>query len=140
MATTETSKKLPKQTKYTRNDRNDFIGLLQRHGMNIQKACDAFKTKYPDFSRRSYYNWLETDPDFKQVYDDLREAEIDEAETLHKLHRNGVPVTDEKGTIIGWRIRPSQTAIEFFLKTRGKGRGYGEEEKPNRVEIRVIRE
>ncbi len=65
-------------------------------------------------TRQSVYNWCEADSEFKQALEDSRERFLDLAESnLRKL-------------VAGWVERPSETAIIFTLKTRGKKRGYVE--------------
>ena len=80
--------------------------------------------------RSTVYMWCSKYPEFRQALDDARETFLDLAESnLHKLVA-GVPAieTDENGNkrFAGWIERPSETAIIFTLKTRGKSRGYVE--------------
>ena len=60
--------------------------------------------------RSTVYNWLKNDPDFKAKYDELQSVALDFAES--KLHQ---------------RIAEGSDACTiFYLKTKGKGRGYVE--------------
>jgi len=60
--------------------------------------------------RRTHYRWLKEDTEYAAAVDELDKVAIDFAESkLHKLIDNG-----------------NATAIIFFLKTKGKGRGYVE--------------
>jgi len=69
----------------------------------VTQAC-----KMVDVSRDTYYTYYREDPDFKKQCDDCSEIALDFAESkLHKQIEDGVPVS----TI-------------FFLKTKGKNRGY----------------
>ena len=79
-------------------------------------------------SRQTHYNWLESDPEYKEKIEDAYEFEIDFAENaLQKKIQAG-----------------DTTAIIFYLKTKGKHRGYIERNElkvdANVKEIRVIRE
>ena len=64
--------------------------------------------KMVDVSRDTYYTYYREDPDFKKQCDDCSEIALDFAESkLHKQIEDGVPVS-----------------TTFFLKTKGKNRGY----------------
>lgn len=80
--------------------------------------------------RNTVYNWCEDDPEFKQALEDSRERFVDLAESNLRKLVAGVPAIekDENGEkrFAGWIERPSETAIIFTLKTRGKKRGYVE--------------
>jgi len=70
----------------------------------VSTACKAV-----GISRQTHYNWLKED-EYKTAVEDLSEVAIDFAEShLHKLIKDGNPA-----------------ATIFFLKTKGKGRGYVE--------------
>ena len=76
------------------------------------------------------YNWCEEVSRFKQALEDSRERFVDLAESNLRKLVAGVPAIekDENGEkrFAGWIERPSETAIIFTLKTRGKKRGYVE--------------
>ena len=82
-----------------------FLEAYDRTGCNKSAACKACGV-----SRQTVYNWAESDPKFAMQMEDIEESNIDYVET--KL-----------------MTRISQgdtTAIIFFLKTKGKHRGYVE--------------
>ncbi len=59
-------------------------------------------------SRYAYYGWLKTDEDFAKQVSEVAELALDFAESkLHKLIKDEIP-----------------SAVFFYLKTKGKGRGY----------------
>jgi Transcriptional regulator containing PAS, AAA-type ATPase, and DNA-binding domains len=69
----------------------------------ITQAC-----KMVGVHRSTHYEWLKTDEEYKTAVEELSEVAIDFAEShLHKLIKDGNPA-----------------ATIFFLKTKGKGRGY----------------
>ena len=71
----------------------------------ITQAC-----KMVGVHRSTHYEWLKTDEEYKAAVEELSEVAIDFAEShLHKLIKDGNPA-----------------ATIFFLKTKGKGRGYVE--------------
>lgn len=79
-------------------------------------------------TRQTVYNWCEEDTEFKRALEDSRERFVDLAESNLRKLVAGVPAIekDENGEkrFAGWIERPSETAIIFTLKTRGKKRGY----------------
>lgn len=80
----------------------EFLEVFENSSCNISVACKKFK-----ITRQTYYNWLEN-PKFKQEIIDIEESLIDYAET--KLMQN---IKEGK-----------ESSIFFFLKTKGKKRGY----------------
>lgn len=60
------------------------------------------------------------------IIDDNIEQELDLVEQNLKLLRDGIPLRDNSDEIVGWMEKPDRAANEFFLKTRGKHRGYNE--------------
>ncbi|QDP57500.1 MAG: hypothetical protein Unbinned2072contig1001_14 [Prokaryotic dsDNA virus sp.] len=69
----------------------------------VSTAC-----KKVGISRRTYYNWYNNDSVFKAAVDDINEMALDYAES--KLH----------GLIKDSNV----AAILFYLKTKGKSRGF----------------
>lgn len=71
----------------------------------VTSAC-----KLADVGRTTFYMWYNDDPDFRKAIDDIENVALDFAESkLHSLIKDGNP-----------------TATIFFLKTKGKNRGYVE--------------
>ena len=77
--------------------------------------------------RSTHYDWIKADPKYKQEVEDIAEVTLDFAESM--LHKQ----IQDKDT----------TATIFFLKTKGKKRGYVERQEidhsgiPARIEISV---
>lgn len=82
-----------------------FLSALKASKGIIQTACDAC-----GITRAMFYRWRDGDSDFKVKYDEVNEGQIDKVESklLSKI--------DDGDT----------TAIIFYLKTKGKSRGYSE--------------
>jgi hypothetical protein len=79
-----------------------FIESMKSLLGNITKSCDAI-----GISRRTYYNWME-DENFKNEVDSIDEFTLDFVEnSLFKQIQEG-----------------NTTATIFYLKTKGRGRGY----------------
>ena len=82
-----------------------LVEALEKSLGVVSTACKA-----AGISRDTHYRWLKEDPEYKAQVEELSEVAIDFAEShLHKLIRDGNPA-----------------ATIFFLKTKGKGRGYVE--------------
>jgi len=74
------------------------------------KGLLSFAAQLLGCNRSTIYDYLEKWPDLKQVVADQREGLIDAAESR----------------LLGNIDRGDTTAIIFFLKTQGRGRGYVE--------------
>ena len=82
-----------------------FLAKMRATLGNITASC-----KEAEIDRKTYYNWLEADPDFKQAVEDINEESVDFAESsLKQQIKDG-----------------DTTATIFYLKTKGKKRGYVE--------------
>ena len=78
----------------------------------LEKSLGVVTTacRSADIARRTHYNYMESDPEYAAAVRDLDNVAIDFAES--KLHRQ-----IDKG---------DTTACIFYLKTKGKDRGYVE--------------
>lgn len=101
------------------NNKKRFIEVLKKSRGIISSACESL-----DMSRQTYYNWLDADSEFKEAVDDIQENAIDFVESKLMQKINGIEVMSAKGDI--FEVPPSDTAIIFYLKTKGKKRGYVE--------------
>lgn len=82
-----------------------FLIKLKNTLGNISEACRGI-----GIDRNTYYNWFHSDEKFKEACDIIGEETIDIAESaLMKQIQDG-----------------NTTAIIFYLKTKGKERGYVE--------------
>ena len=88
--------------KFTAKKRAMIKALESSLGI-VTTAC-----KSAGVSRRTYYNWLKDDEAFKEAVEDINNISLDFAESkLYDL------IKDD-----------NVTATIFYLKTRGKSRGY----------------
>lgn len=85
--------------------KEDFLNAFSAGYGIILNACEAI-----GISRSKYYKWMQDDPDFAAKVEEIKEAQIDFVES--KL----ISAIDANDT----------TAIIFYLKTKGKKRGYSE--------------
>ena len=86
--------------------KTQFLKFL-KEGMGIVSyACEKC-----NISRQTFYNWKDNDDEFAQQADDIQEITVDMAESklLSSINEGNV------------------AAIIFYLKTKGKKRGYVEQ-------------
>lgn len=82
-----------------------MIEALERSLGIVSTACQA-----ANISRQTHYNWMKADQEYSDAVNELANRTLDFAEShLHKLIKEGNPA-----------------ATIFFLKTKGKSRGYVE--------------
>lgn len=91
------------------------MGKKERQELFLQHFKDAkgivsYACQKIDITRSCYYKWLATDPKFKEKCDEVNEEVIDivESKLLSAINNEDL------------------TAIIFYLKTKGKKRGYVE--------------
>ena len=103
-----TSNTSSNSTKGTTSDNKEtFLQALKLNLGNISQSCKA-----SNIGRQTYYNWVDDDEEFKHSCKDVEESLLDLAENrlLEKIDKYDI------------------TAIIFFLKTKGKKRGYIEKQ------------
>jgi hypothetical protein len=85
--------------------KKDLLDALERSLGIVSTACEKVGV-----DRKTHYNWLKDDPEYKEAVRAIEERTIDFAEShLHALIKDKNPA-----------------ATIFFLKTKGKNRGYVE--------------
>ena len=101
-----------------------FLKAFPRKNYHVSRTCIDC-----EIGRRTYYDWMENDPDFKQAVEDLEECDIDDAEDSLRTLRKGIPKRKPDGSFDGWISKPDVTANIFYLKTKGRKRGYEENQR-----------
>ena len=91
--------------KSTEDKKGAFVKAFAQSRGIIAPACKAVS-----INRTTYYDWMERDPAFAEEVEAIRQEQIDTVESalLNKI---------EDG---------DTTAVIFYLKTKGKERGYSE--------------
>ena len=93
-----------------------MIAALEQTLGVVTTAC-----KVVGIDRTTHYEWIKTDPEYKTAVDELDNVALDFAES--KLHK---------------RIEAGDTtAVIFYLKTKGKNRGYIERQE-HRIQSDVL--
>lgn len=99
-----------------------FLKLYEANLCNISKTCRSLK-----MSRRTFHNWKKDNELFAEAIAEIDESSLDDGEFNLKLMMRGIPkIEDNK--FKGWTVEPNTTALIFFLKTKGKARGYVEKQ------------
>lgn len=98
--------------------KKQLIEALNEYKGIVSTAC-----KSVGLSRTQYYNYYNEDPEFAKLADEAQENAIDfvEGKLFEKI--NGVTCMGKEDV---YEQPPSDTAIIFYLKTKGKKRGYVE--------------
>jgi len=92
-------------TDSTRHRKKALLAALEKSLGVVTTACRA-----AGVNRDTHYRWLKEDPEYAEQVASLADMALDFGESqLHKLMRDGNPA-----------------AVIFFLKTKGKSRGYVE--------------
>lgn len=109
---------MPKSDDDIQKDKERLLASLKESSGIVTYACEK-----AGFSRQTFYRWYKEDPEFKARADDISELQIDVAEaSLLKKIQNG-----------------DTAAIIFYLKTKGKDRGYSERKEvvvPDGVQVK----
>lgn len=81
-----------------------------------------------NISRKTHYEWYNEDPEYAAQVDAINESCIDFAESKLMELINGAKheVATAKGEVLQVQDGPNPTACIFYLKTKGKKRGYVE--------------
>ena len=113
---------------YSIDEKREFLKILVSNDFDVKNSVIQYNTKFnTGLDRGSVYNWIKEDELFKSEYDNLRNELLDESEKMHQLLRRGIPIYNEDTKeIIAWQEKPDRQAIEFFLKNKGKDRGYSD--------------
>jgi poly-gamma-glutamate capsule biosynthesis protein CapA/YwtB (metallophosphatase superfamily) len=96
--------------------KNAMLEALKKSLGIVTKAVEMV-----GIDRQTHYNWLKDDADYKAKVEALDDVVLDFAESkLHQSINNG-----------------SDTATIFFLKTKGKKRGYIEKQEITQTNLNV---
>lgn len=90
------------------NQQNPTLKRAMLEALDKSLGIVSTAAKTAGIDRTTHYNWLKEDPEYKAAVDQIQESVIDFAEShLYKLIKEGNPA-----------------ANIFYLKTKGKSRGY----------------
>jgi len=105
------------------NNKKDILVALEKYKGIVTNACGSI-----GLARSTYYKWLNDDADFKADVDEIQETAIDfvEGKLMEKINGVTTQTYNSKGEPVIYEQPPSDTAIIFYLKTKGKKRGFVE--------------
>jgi anaerobic C4-dicarboxylate transporter len=105
------------KTAHMEQQKKQMLEALERSLGIVTTACNA-----AGIGRTTHYRWMKDDPEYKQAVKDIDNRTLDFAEShLHKLIKEGNPA-----------------ATIFFLKTKGKARGYVERQEIEMAEKKPL--
>ena len=101
--------------------KKEILEALETYHGIVTDACGKV-----GLSRSTFYDWLKNDPEFKAAVDEIQDTALDfvESKLFQKINGVAVQTFNSKGEPTVYDQPPSDTAIIFYLKTRGKKRGY----------------
>jgi hypothetical protein len=99
-----------------------MLQALEKTMGNVSKACELV-----DINRTTHYNWMNDDPDYRAAVDSVGDLALDfvESKLFELIDGPTRDVITEEG-IQQVKDAPTPSAVIFYLKTRGKKRGYVE--------------
>lgn len=98
-----------------------LLEALEKSMGVVTDAC-----KLVGISRVTYYEYYNNDEEFKASVDDISNVALDfvESKLFEKINGVSIGKLNEKGEVESYKVPPSDTALIFYLKTKGKKRGY----------------
>lgn len=105
-------------------NKKKILELLEKSNGIVSTACLSM-----GLPRSTYYLWLKEDQEFADAVADIQEVAIDFVESKLMEKINGITMLGKSGgdeEDHTYTLPPSDTAIIFYLKTKGKKRGYVE--------------
>jgi hypothetical protein len=130
-----------KTTKFDSNKKRMLEALEKSLGIVTSASKQA------NIHRSSHYNWMNPnhelyDADYVSAVQEVENVALDFAESQLHQKIQGVKVTNDKGQTF-LKKEPDTTAIIFYLKTKGKKRGYverieNESINPEPIQVEII--
>lgn len=105
----------------TKRLKSALIDAMQKSMGVISEACRMVKC-----DRKTFYKYYNNDEKFKEACDECSETALDFVESKLFELVNGVTMhkEDREGNDVSYDRAPDATAIIFYLKTKGKKRGF----------------
>lgn len=97
--------------------KSQLIDAMRLSMGNVSNACEQV-----GISRKTYYEYLKTDPEFKSDVDAIEASTGDWVESKMRELISGVKTITPTGDV--YQNSPCKTSIIFYAKTKMKDRGY----------------
>lgn len=120
--TTKTRAVSLRETKLA-NTKKALLEAMNRTLGNITKSCEIV-----GINRSTFYKYIDDDPDFARACEESSEIALDFAESqlFNLMSGPTETIRDEEGNVRTLKKSPVPSAVIFYLKTRGRKRGYVE--------------
>jgi len=99
-------------------EKEAFLRLYELNKFCIQSTFAAYERSNKTFNKYTFYQWKRSDEEFAFRLQLIEDYLLDIAEQQHKLLRDGIPINDEKGNLIGWQEKPDRAAIEYYINRK----------------------
>jgi hypothetical protein len=121
------------------NPHNPTIKKAMLEALEKSLGIVTTAAKTVGIDRSTHYAWLKDDEKYKEAVEGISDMAIDFAESqLNQLMMGAKhQVVTNKGEIVEVKDAPNPSSIIFYLKTKGKKRGYVERQE---VEVSGERE
>lgn len=122
--TTETKPKRLTGAARTAHNKKAFLSALKKSLGIITTAAEE-----TGVGRRTVYEWIEKDSNFAEEVAEIEELAVDYVESKLFERIKGVTIGKMvEGELKVYETPPDTTSIIFYLKTKGKARGYIEKQ------------
>lgn len=101
--------------------KKDFLKAAAKNRGNITKSAKA-----ANIGRRTYYHWIDEDLEFAAQFEEVLESFLDFVIDQGMQLIAGIPIRDKDEKVIGWKLKPDASTIQFYLRTLGRRRGFTE--------------
>lgn len=107
----------------TNKNKAAMLACLKEQMGNVSVSCD-----HVGINRWTHYDWLKEDKEYAKAVEAISEATTDfvESKLLESINGAKYQVVDKSGALIELRATPNPQAQIFYLKTKGRKRGYVE--------------
>jgi len=103
-----------------------FQEVVNQKRGNLTKVAETFGV-----DRRTVYQWIEKNPNFKGVIDDARLRLFHNCLATSEIVACGIPEKDDNGVMIGWKEKPDGNMLRYLMSTIGRKEGFSERQDIN---------